>query len=100
MTGYGNVLKLHVFGTEGAIEIEHGLEWTEIRMCSGEDVHTQAWRKVQADGVPTIHAKFIDAIISGRNGDPSFRQGARLQAILDLCFGEDAARQTPVVIPA
>lgn len=96
MTGYGNVLKLHVFGTEGAIEIEHGLEWTEIRLCSGEDVHTQAWRKLVADAVPTIHARFIDAVQTGTNGDPSFRRGATLQALLDLCFSDEAARAMPV----
>lgn len=98
MTGYGNVLKLHVFGTKGAIEIEHGLEWTEIRLCSGEDVHTQAWRKLTADGVPTIHARFVDAVMTGKNGDPSFRRGATLQAILDLCFSQDAARATLVTL--
>lgn len=92
MTGYGNVLKLDVFGTEGAIEISHGLEWTEIRMCSGEDVHTQSWRRVQADPVPTIHARFIDAVAGGENGEPSFRRGAQLQAILDMCLTEDAGR--------
>ena len=96
MTGYGNVLKLDVFGTEGAIEINHGLEWTEIRMCSGEDVHTQAWRRVQADPVPTIHAGFIDAVLKGENGQPSFRRGAELQAILDQCFSPEATRAAPV----
>ena len=92
MSGYGNVLKLDAFGTKGAIEINHGGEWTEIRMCSGEDVHTQAWRRVPVDAVPTIHARFIDAVISGVNGDPSFRRGATLQAMLDLCFSEEAGR--------
>ena len=96
MTGYGNVLKLDVFGTEGAIEINHGLEWTEIRMCSGEDVHTQAWRRVMAEPVPTIHARFIDAVLTGQNGEPSFRRGAELQAILDQCFTAEAARAVPV----
>jgi predicted dehydrogenase len=96
MTGYGNVLKLDVFGTEGAIEICHGLEWTEIRMCSGEDVHTQAWRKVQSESTPTIHARFIDAVLAGQNGDPSFRRGAELQAILDQCFSADATRAAAV----
>jgi predicted dehydrogenase len=96
MTGYGNVLKLDVFGTEGAIEINHGLEWTEIRMCSGEDVHTQAWRRVQADPVPTLHARFVDAIRRGVNGEPSFRRGADLQAILDQCFSAEATRAAPV----
>ena len=96
MTGYGNVLKLDVFGTEGAIEINHGLEWTEIRMCSGEDVHTQAWRRVQSEPVPTIHARFIDAVRDGVNGEPSFRRGADLQAILDQCFTVEAKRAAPI----
>ena len=100
MPGYGNVLKLGMFGTKGAIEIEHGLEWTEIRMCSGEDVHTQAWRKMAAAPVATIHARFIDAIVNGENGDPSFRRGADLQAILDLCFSPEAARGMPIERPA
>jgi predicted dehydrogenase len=100
MTGYGNVLKLDVFGTAGAIEIVHGLDWTEIRLCSGEDVHTQAWRRVISDAVPTIHTKFIDAVAGGVNGEPSFRRGADLQAILDMCFGDEAARQAPVIIHA
>ncbi len=96
MTGYANVLKLDVFGTTGAIEINHGSEWTEIRMCSGEDVHTQAWRRVAVDTVPTIHARFIDAVISGVNGDPSFRRGATLQAMLDQCFSAEAGRAARV----
>ncbi len=96
MTGYGNVLKLAVFGTKGAIEIDHGLEWTEIRMCSGDDVHTQAWRRVQAEPVRTIHAQFIDAVISGQTAEPSFRRGAELQAVLDQCFTKEAARAASV----
>jgi predicted dehydrogenase len=96
MTGYANVLKLDVFGTKGAIEINHGGEWTEIRMCSGENVHTQAWRRVATDSVTTVHARFIDAVVRGVNGDPSFRRGATLQAMLDLCFSEEAARASVV----
>ena len=92
MTGYANVLKLEVFGDRGAIEINHGSEWTEIRMCAGEDVHTQAWRRVQAEGVSTLHQRFIDAVISGVNGDPSFRRGATLQSILDRCLSQDATQ--------
>jgi predicted dehydrogenase len=86
MTGYGNVLKLDVFGTKGAIEIEHGLDWTEIRMCSGEDVHTHAWRRLICDPVKSIYQRFADAVLNGKNGDPSFRRGADLQRVLDLCY--------------
>jgi predicted dehydrogenase len=90
MTGYGNVLRLNVFGTRGGLEIEHGTEWTEIRLCSGSSVHTQAWRRVQASPVPTIHARFVDAVLSGLNGEPDFRRGAELQAVLDRCFTGEA----------
>jgi len=92
MTGYGNVLKLHVFGTKGAIEIDHGLEWTEIRACLGEDVHTLAWRRIDAAPVKTIHHDFASAIVSGRLGaEPSFRRGAELQKVLDGCFDPEAS---------
>jgi predicted dehydrogenase len=99
MTGYGNVLKLDVFGTLGAIEIEHGLDWTTIRMCSGADVHTQAWRRVIAEPVATNYRNFVDAVLAGKGVEPSFRRGAGLQKILDLCFSEDAARGAAVSRP-
>ena len=96
MTGYGNTLKLSIFGTAGAIEIDHGSEWTEIRACLGEDVHTLAWRKVKADAVPSLHQRFIDAIVGNRPAQPDFRRGAELQAVLDLCFSPAAAKAVTV----
>lgn len=86
MTGYGNVLRLQAFGTKGAIEIDHGLDWTEIRCCSGADVHSLAWRRIVSEPVKTIHHHFISAITSAAADGPSFRRGADLQKILDLCF--------------
>lgn len=96
MTGYANTLKLQVFGNEGAIEIDHGLEWTEIRACTGEDVHNLAWRRIQCDPVKTIHQDFITAIAEGGAYDPDFRRGADLQRILDLCFTAEAGRAAPI----
>jgi predicted dehydrogenase len=96
MTGYGNVLKLDVFGTEGAIEIVHGLDWTEIRMCSGQDVHTQAWRRVIAEPVETLYRNFVTAIRDGAKVEPDFRRGADLQKILDLCYSAEAAASVVV----
>ncbi len=86
MTGYANHLKLDVFGTRGAVEIEHGLEWTEIRMCSGEDVHVQAWRRVVAEPVASVYQTFIGAVLADKTEEPSFRRGAELQKVLDCCF--------------
>ena len=93
MTGYGNVLKLHVFGTEGAIEIDHGLDWTEIRACLGPDVHTLAWRRIVAEPVATLHHHFVSAIVEGkRDADPSFRRGAEIQRILDCASNQTATQ--------
>jgi predicted dehydrogenase len=90
MTGYDNVLRLQVFGTDGAIEVQHGTSWTELRMCSGADVHNLAWRHVVPGHVETNHRRFVSAVLAGENAEPSFRRGAELQKVLDYCF-ENAA---------
>ena len=92
MTGYCNVLRLHIFGTEGALEIDHGLDWTEIRACTGADVNTLAWRRIVCDPVASIHHQFVSAIEGGGAFDPDFRRGADLQKVLDLCFAPAAAQ--------
>jgi predicted dehydrogenase len=86
MTGYDNVLKLDVFGTRGAIELVHAPGWTEIRCCSGADVHTLAWRPLIPESVETIYRRFVTAIVTGPKDGPDFRRGADLQKVLDECF--------------
>jgi len=88
MTGYANSLKLAVFGTKGAIEIDHG-PFTAIRMCGGTDVHNQAWRDLACDPVPTNYQRFVAAIREGRNAEPSFRYAADLQRVIDRCYDRD-----------
>ncbi|MDE2385624.1 MAG: Gfo/Idh/MocA family oxidoreductase, partial [Alphaproteobacteria bacterium] len=89
-TGHGNELHLRVFGDKGAVEVKHMEGWTECLACLGEDVHTQAWRPMKPPVVETNYRKFVTAVISGQNGDPSFRRAADLQKILDACFTADA----------
>ncbi|MBU6457061.1 MAG: Gfo/Idh/MocA family oxidoreductase [Bradyrhizobium sp.] len=86
MTGYANTLRLHLFGDRGAIELEHGSAWTTLRACTGDDVHNLAWRDVPAEPVPTNYRKFVDAIVKGGTGDPSFRRAADLQKLIDACY--------------
>ena len=76
MTGYGNTLKLHVFGTKGGLELENDHDRTILRVCSGEDVHTQAWRDVvRTEAEPTNYHKFISAIIAGKKWRPFLPPG-------------------------
>ena len=91
MTGFANTLKLDVFGTLGALRIEHGLDWTELRACTGDDVHNLAWRGVTAKPVETVYRQFASAILEGRGREPSFRHAAELQKIIDLCYEAEGA---------
>jgi predicted dehydrogenase len=100
MSGYANTLKLAVFGTGGAIEIDHGTAFTTIRICSGNDVHTQAWRDVVSEPVRTNYQKFVLAAAAGVNDEPTFRHAADLQRVLDLCFDEQSARSAGIGAPA
>jgi predicted dehydrogenase len=86
MTGYGNVLRLHIFGTKGALELDHRSTSTRLTACSGDAVDTLAWREVGAEEVPTNYHRFVDAILLGGPREPSFRRAADLQKILDSCF--------------
>ncbi len=89
MTGHDNELHLRIHGDKGAVEVRHFEGWTELRTCTGEDVHTLAWRSVKAEPVETTYRKFINAVASGQNGSPDFRRAADLQRVLDLCFEND-----------
>jgi len=96
MTGYANDMKLAVFGTQGALELHHAFGWTELRMCTGANVHTQAWHPVTAPPTEHNHRKFVTAILEGKNCEPSFRRGADLQKVLDLCQTPEAGGEARV----
>ncbi len=97
MTGYANTLRLHVFGTKGALELSNDHDLTTLRKCVGEDVHTQAWRDVtKTEAGPTNYHKFISAVLAKKNGEPDFRRAADLQKILDLCYSQEASQSAMV----
>lgn len=98
MTGYANAQKLAVFGTTGALELWFESEESGLRLCAGEDIHTQTWRDVECPPVPNTYRTFVDAIRTGSPADPSFRRAAELQHVLDLCFeSNDKGCAVPVL---
>ena len=92
MTGYSNDMKLAVFGTLGAIGAS-SQPWsgTTLRLCSGPDVHTQTWHSIEAPPVETNHRRFVTAVLAQKSCEPSFRRGADLQRVLDLCQTPEAS---------
>ena len=86
MAGYANAQQLAVFGSEGALEILFESDVSSLRLCAGEDVHTQTWRNVECPPVPLVYETFIEAVRTGIQAEPSFRRAAELQRVIDLCF--------------
>ena len=92
MTGYSNTLRLHVFGTEGGLELDHGQGSTTLKLCNGANVHIQAWQEIICPPVPSNFDKFVDAVKAGKNGEPDFAHATKLQRVLDACFDPAAAK--------
>ncbi len=89
MTGHDNELHLRIHGDKGAVEVKHFEGWTELRMCLGENIHKMAWHHIKPQPVETNYRKFVNALVTGKNGDPDFRRAADLQKVLDICFKHD-----------
>ena len=96
-TGYANAKQISVFGTLGGLEVRFESEQSSLRICTSDDVHTQTWRDVDCPKVPLTYDDFVTAVRTGVNGEPSFRQAADLQKVLDLCFVSDADGQVHTV---
>jgi len=82
--GYGHVLRLRVFGTGGAVEVElKAGDADEYRIISGKKaINTLAWKKVACKPKPTIYSKFVEAVRTGKKTQPDFEHGVRIQACL------------------
>ncbi|MFO1039002.1 MAG: Gfo/Idh/MocA family oxidoreductase [Geminicoccaceae bacterium] len=96
-TGYGNTLRLQVYGTKGALELEHGSATTLLRACDGANVDDLAWREVHCPPVPVNQARFIAAVLAGKTDEPSFQRAADLQRVLDACFTAEAQRSVALL---
>ena len=85
-----------MFGTEGALEIEHGQAATMLRLCTGANVHSQAWSEIMCPPVKSNFEKFVEAVASGKNDSPDFAHATKLQKVLDACFADSASAAMPL----
>ena len=63
-----------------------------LRGSLGENVEEARWEEIPVEPVPTNYERFVEAVRSGRNNEPSFRHAARLQKVLDLAIISDEKR--------
>ncbi|MEP9386208.1 Gfo/Idh/MocA family oxidoreductase [Mesorhizobium sp. KR9-304] len=90
-TGYANDLSLSLHGTKGALKVETDGNRSTLSACLRADVDKGEWRELQLPEVRRNARRFADALISGENGDPSFRRAADIQKLIDAAFESSAS---------
>jgi len=96
-TGKKNDLDLIVHGESGALKVWATTTDSTLEACLGADIETQTWAPVDCPATPRNEERFLIALLSGENGDPSFRHAAGIQKLIDLAFASDAeGRLLPV----
>lgn len=92
-SGHSNDQRLRVYGDKGGLELSHGHWGSLLRVCAGADVATSTWREIAAEPVPTNYQRFVEAVRTGKQSEPSFRRAAQLQKVLDLALVADLDRK-------
>jgi predicted dehydrogenase len=96
-TGKANDLDLMIHGEKGALKVWSTTFESSLEVCTGPDIETQTWKPVECPPTPRNEERFLIALLSGVNGDPTFRHAAEVQRLLDLAFVSDAeGRMLPV----
>ena len=98
-TGEVNKLNLQIYCEKGAVRIAFDDPITEGNyyeittdtntIFSNEDRKLNKklkWEKVLTDPTPNNIERFIESIKSGKNDQPDFERGAKIQKILDACI--------------
>lgn len=98
-TGHLNELKLRIYGERGSLEIIHRPDESELRGCLGDDIETATWRVIEVPPVPTNYERFVEAVVTGKQGDPSFRHAANLQKVIDLAIVSERERREFTLLP-
>jgi len=92
-TGHFNELRLRVYGDLGSVEVQHKHDGSKLFTCLGDDAETATWTEVEVEPVKTNYERFVEAVRTGQNLEPSFRHAANLQRVLDLAGVTDRDRR-------
>jgi len=96
-TGKANDLDLMIHGEKGALKVWANAMDSNLEVCLGPDIETQSWRPMECPPTPRNEERFLIALLSGVNGEPSFSHAAEVQKLLDLAFASDSeGRLLPV----
>jgi predicted dehydrogenase len=87
-TSTTSLCRLH--GTAGALKVATNGGRSTLSACLGKDIDENCWREVELRPVRRNARRFADAMLSGQNGDPSFRRAADIHKVIDAVFASAA----------
>jgi len=90
-TGHANDLSLSLHGTKGALKVETDGGVSRLSACLGADIDRNRWVEIETPLLKRNARRFADALLAGRNGDPSFRRAADIQKLIDAAFESSAS---------
>lgn len=96
-TGHHNDLSLALHGTRGSLKVETNGRESSLKGCFSKDIDKGRWRKIDTGETTRNAARFIAAVKSGKNGDPSFRRAADMQKLIDAAFESDKSGRAVVL---
>lgn len=96
-TGHANDLTLTLHGTHGALRVETDGPSSRLSASRGKNIDRHRWRRVTPPEAPRNARRFIEALETGVNGDPSFRRAAAIQRVIDAAV-VSAETQTTVML--
>ncbi|MDR7033835.1 Gfo/Idh/MocA family oxidoreductase [Mesorhizobium sp. BE184] len=95
-TGHLNELTLKLHGTRGALLVETDGKQSSLKGCFGEDIDRAQWRAIELLAVKRNARRFVDALASGVNGEPSFHRAADMQKLIDAAFESSATGRAAI----
>ena len=101
-TGHGNSLRARIYGDKGAIEVDLDDGYEHYKICSGKDMRTNTWQKVECKPTPNMWKRFVRAIkAADKTGLPAhqsdFANGCKIQAYLHYSIESDKKGQAVTV---
>lgn len=93
-SGQVNSLLLDLYGDRGGLRLNLDRSHHELEVCLGRDLARARWRTVRCPKTPSIHQRFITGIRTGRNDQPDFARGWRIQRIIDASIQSDTEART------
>jgi len=93
-TGHPNREYIGVYGDKGGVEIDFEKGDQRLRRCDND---RNEWDDIAAPKVPTMYARFVDAIKSGAQDECDFENGLKIQNCLEASF-ESARTKKAVAI--